>query len=114
MSSAGQAIRCLFHKAAGMPVARIQPNTWIGQIRRTASGATITASTMNAAGPRWCGSWTRVATVKAAAATVTSASNTQRPAARFARYPAGLSILMLAIVPPVRRPIVAAARPRRR
>ena len=50
----------------------------------------------------------------AAAATVTSTSNTQRPAARFARYPAGPSILMLAIVPPVRRPIVAAARPRRR
>src|SRR5262249_8687778 len=49
------------------------------------------------------------ATAVAQATRATSTSNTQRPAARFARYPAGPSILMLAIVPPLRRPIVAAA-----
>src|SRR5262249_56530703 len=84
----------------------ITANTGMGQIRRTTSGATIRASTaiFPAPGGWWVAFWyggaDAQATAVAQASRATNTSNTQRPAARLARYPAGLSILMLAIVPP--------------
>ena len=101
MTSAAPAIRWLSHETAAIWVTRIQPNTGMGQIRRTTSGATIRASTTNAATPGqwWAPPWYRLGNDSAAASTVTSTSNTQRRAGRFAGYSTGLRSLMLGIVP---------------
>src|SRR5215468_5169747 len=105
MSRASPSTRRLSHNTAPMAAATITPNTGMVQIRRTTSGATISASTtiFPAPGGWWValgyGGDDAQTTAIAHASRVTSTSNTQRPAARFARYPAGLSILMLAIVP---------------
>src|SRR5215469_10409280 len=107
MSMASPSTSRLSHNTTPMAAAHITPNTGMGQIRRTTSGATISASTtiFPAPGGLWVARWYESggadaqATAVAQATRATSTSNAQRPAARFARYPAGPSILMLAIVP---------------
>src|SRR5215468_4365006 len=105
MSRASPSTRRLSHHTAPMAAAHITANTGMGQIRRTTSGATIRASTTIFPAPGgWCvalwyGDADAQPTAVAQASRVSRTSSTQRPAARIARYPAGPSILMLAIVP---------------
>src|SRR6516165_3147808 len=107
MSRASPSTRRGSHNTAPMQAATITPNTEMGQIRRTTSGATIRASTAIFAAPSglWAARWYESggddaqSTAWPQASRASSTSSAQRPAARFARYPAGLSILMVAIVP---------------
>ena len=65
-----------------------------GQIRRTSSGAAARASTAITAPCGWPLPRVCAGTADATASSVTSTSNTQRPAVRVAGYSTGLSILM--------------------
>jgi hypothetical protein len=89
----------LVHNPAATAETRTQPNTGTGQIRRTTSGATEIISTTTSAGCSRMPSRDSAGMLVTRASKASSTSDTQRPAARAAGYPAGRSALMPIIVP---------------